>query len=183
MQQIRTGGKSLDIPIVFDNKAAKTVTKKDVEKAKKYQKIHGTNYVLIVSANLPKTSVPNELYGARDGIILVHPRIVTSVTSQIRRGIIEVSKLSTSKGDQKSKQAKLYQYMMSSEFSLLLEEISMSNEALYKLQNKEEKEHQTMWKSRKQEHDKQVRLYNDLCSGIESITQTTLDEIKMEVEK
>lgn len=183
MQQIRTGGKSLDIPIVYDNKVAKNVTKKDVEKAKKYQKIHGTNYVLIVSANLPKTSVPNGLYGTRDGIILVHPSIVTEVTNQIRRGIIEVSKLSTSKGDQKSKQAKLYQYMMSSEFSLLLEEISMSNETLYKLQNKEEKDHQTMWKSRKQEYDKQVRLYNDFCSGIESITQTPLEEVSMEVKE
>ncbi len=183
MQQIRTGGKSLDIPIVFDNKVAKNVTKNDVEKAKKYQKIHGTNYVLIVSANLPKTSVPNGLYGTRDGIILVHPSIVTEVTNQIRRGIIEVSKLSTSKGDQKSKQSKLYQYIMSSEFSLLLEEILMTNETLYKLQNKEEKDHQTMWKSRKQEYDKQVRLYNDFCSGVESITQTTLDEIKVEVEK
>jgi hypothetical protein len=136
-----------------------------------------------VSANLPKTSVPNGLYGTRDGIILVHPSIVTEVTNQIRRGIIEVSKLSTSKGDQKSKQSKLYQYIMSSEFSLLLEEILMTNEKLYKLQNKEEKDHQTMWKSRKQEYDKQVRLYNDFCSGVESITQTTLDEIKVEVEK
>jgi hypothetical protein len=119
----------------------------------------------------------------RDGIILVHPSIVTEVTRQIRSGIVEVSKLSTSKGDQKSKQAKLYQYMMSSEFSLLVEDISMSNEALYKLQNKEEKDHQTLWKSRKHEYDKQVRLYNDLCSGIESITQTPLDEVKMEVKE
>jgi len=183
MQQIRAGGKSLDIPIVFDNKAAKTVTKKDVEKAKKYQKIHGTDFVLIVSANLPKTSVPNGLYGMRDGIILVHPSIVTEVTRQIRSGIIEVSKLSTSKGDQKSKQAKLYQYMTSSEFSRLIEEISMANEALYKLQNKEEKDHQTMWKSRKQEYSSLVRLHNDLCSQVESITQTQLDEVKMEVKE
>ena len=112
IQQIRIGGKSLDIPIVYDNKSASTVTKKDIEKAKKYQKIHGTNYVIIVSANLPKTSVPNELYGSREGILLVHPSIVTEVARQIRNGIIEVSKLSTSKEDQKSKQAKLYQYQV-----------------------------------------------------------------------
>ena len=183
MQQIRAGGKSLDIPIVFDNKSAKTVTKKDIEKAKKYQKIHGTNFVLIVSANLPKTSVPNGLYGMRDGIILVHPSIVTEVTKQIRTAIIEISRLRLSSKDQESKQTQLYEYLTSSEFSRIMEDISAAYEALYKLQTKEEKDHQTLWKSRLHEIDRLVKLSNDYSSGIESITQTSLDEIKVEAKK
>ena len=183
MHQIRENGKSLDIPIVYDNKAAKTVTKKDIEKAKKYQKIHGTDYVIIVSANLPKTSVPNGHYGTRDGILLVHPSLVTEVTKQIRTAIIEISKLRLSSKDQKSKQTQLYEYVMSSEFSRIIEEFSAIYEKLYKLQTKEEKDHQTLWKSRNHEIDKLVKLSNDFGSGIESITQTSLDEIKVEVKK
>ena len=181
MQQIRTRGKSLDIPIVYDNKNASTVTKKDIEKAKKYQKIHGTNYVIIVSANLPKTSVPNGLYGTREGIILVHPSIVTEVARQIRSAIIEVSKLSMSKEDQKSKQAKLYQFVMSSEFSMTIEDIAGVNEKLYLLQTKEEKDHNVLWKTRRDLYDQLVNTYNDFTSGIESITQTDLEEISVEV--
>jgi hypothetical protein len=183
MHQIRENGKSLDIPIVYDNKAAKTVTKKDIEKAKKYQKIHGTDYVIIVSANLPKNSVPNGHYGTRDGILLVHPSLVTEVTKQIRTAIIEISKLRLSSKDQKSKQTQLYEYVMSSEFSRIIEEFSAIYEKLYKLQTKEEKDHQTLWKSRNHEVDKLVKLSNDFGSGIESITQTSLDEIKVEVKK
>ena len=183
MHQIRENGKSLDIPIVYDNKAAKTVTKKDIEKAKKYQKIHGTDYVIIVSANLPKNSVPNGHYGTRDGILLVHPSLVTEVTKQIRTAIIEISKLRLSSKDQKSKQTQLYEYVMSSEFSRIIEEFSAIYEKLYKLQSKEEKDHQTLWKSRNHEIDKLVKLSNDFGSGIESITQTSLDEIKVEVKK
>ena len=183
MHQIRENGKSLDIPIVYDNKAAKTVTKKDIEKAKKYQKIHGTDYVIIVSANLPKNSVPNGHYGTRDGILLVHPSLVTEVTKQIRTTIIEISKLRLSSKDQKSKQTQLYEYIMSSEFSRIIEEFSTIYEQLYKLQTKEEKDHQTLWKSRNHEIDKLVKLSNDIGSGVESITQTSLDEIKVEVKK
>ena len=181
IQQIRVGGKSLDTLIIYDNKAANTVTKKDIEKAKKYQKIHGTNYVVIVSANLPKNTVPNGLYGTREGILLVHPSIVTEVARQIRSGIIDVSKLSMGKEDQKSKQAKLYQYVMSPEFSMIIEDISSINEKLYSLQTKEEKDHSTLWKTRRDLYDQLVKSYNGFYSGIESITQTELEKIPLDV--
>ncbi len=183
IQQIRVGGKFLDTPIVYDNKNANTVTKKDIEKAKKYQKIHGTNYVIIVSANLPKASVPNGLYGTREGILLVHPSIVTEVARQIRGGIIEVSRLSMGKEDQKSKQAKLYQYVMSSEFSMTIEAIGGHNEKLFLLQAKEEKDHNTLWKTRREIYDQLVKSYNEFTGGIESITQTELEAMTMEVKK
>lgn len=183
IQQIRVGGKSLDTLIIYDNKSANTVTKKDIEKAKKYQKIHGTNYVIIVSANLPKNTVPNGLYGNREGILLVHPSIVTEVARQIRNGIIDVSKLSMGKEDQKSKQAKLYQYVMSPEFSMIIEDISSINEKLYSLQTKEEKDHSTLWKTRRDLYDQLVKSYNGFYSGIESITQTELEKISAEVSK
>jgi len=170
IQRIRTGSSVLDTLIVYDNKAANTVTKADVTKAKKYQKIHGTQYVLIVGNNLPKTSVPNGLIGEKDGIILVHPSIVVEVSKRIRDGIIEISKLSLGKEDRQEKQDKLYSYIMSQEFSLVLKSLSDLNEKLYNLQSKEEKDHQTLWKNRKSLQEELLKAYNELSSGIESIT-------------
>jgi len=180
VQQIRTTNATLDSPIVYDNKAANQVTKKDIEKAQKYQKIHGTNYVLIVSANLPKNAAPNGLYGSKDGIILVHPSLVVEVARQIRSAIIEIARLSKSKQDRNGKEAKLYEYVISQEFSLLLEKIARTNEKLFILQSKEEKDHQVLWNTRKDLVDSLVKSYNDVSSGIESIIGTDLAELVSE---
>ena len=63
-------------PNVYDNKQAESVTPSAIIKAKKYQEIHGTRYVIIVSSMLPKRDVKSGLLGDRDSIYLVHPLIV-----------------------------------------------------------------------------------------------------------
>ncbi len=171
IQKIRTTSGTIDTQIVYDNKEANTVTKTDVEKAKKYTKIHGTKYVLIVSRNLPKKDVKNGLLGEKEGILLVHPSIVVEVAAQIRTGIIEISKLSKSKGDQKSKESKLYNYIISQDFSMMLESLDRIHKKMFDLQAKEEKDHQTLWKIRKELQEQLISTHNDISSGIESITQ------------
>lgn len=178
IQEIRINGKNIDTLIIYDNKSSNTVTKKDIEKAKKYQKIHDTNYVLIVSEKLPKISVPNGLYGTRDGIILVHPKIVTEVAKQIRTSIIEVSKHSLGKEDLKSKQSKLYEFVMSNEFAIIVNELTQTDQELYKLQSKEERDHNTMWKIRKELCSKLTEAHNNLASTIEYITQSGISDLK-----
>ena len=181
IQRIQTASSVVDTPIVYDNKAANSITKSDIVKAKKYQKIHGTTYVLIVGQNLPKKNVPNGLLGEKDGIILVHPSIVVEVSKRIRDGIIEISKLSLGKEDRQEKQDKLYSYIMSQEFSLILKSLSDLNEKLYNLQSKEEKDHQTLWKNRKGLQEDLLKAYNELSSGIESITMDSMEvEISLE---
>jgi hypothetical protein len=180
IQRIRTGNSVLDTPIVYDNKNANTVTKADVTKAKKYQKMHGTTYVLIVGNNLPKNSVPNGLLGEKDGIILVHPSIVVEVSKRIRDGMIEISKLSLGKEDRQEKQDKLYSYIMSQEFSQILKSLSDLNEKMFHLQSKEEKDHQTLWKNRKGLQEELLKTYNELSSGIESITLDSMVELMPE---
>ncbi len=180
IQRIRAGSTTLDTPIVYDNKNANTVTKADVVKAKKYQKMHGTSYVLIVGNNLPKTSVPNGLLGEKDGIILVHPSIVVEVSKRIREGMIEISKLSLGKEDRQEKQDKLYEYIMSQEFGMVLKSLSDLNEKLFLLQSKEEKDHQTLWRNRKSLQEDLLKAYNELSSGIESITLDSMVELAPE---
>ena len=171
IQQIRTTTGVVDIPIVYDNKSAKTITKTDIEKAKKYRKIHGTNYVLIVAKNLPKTNVPNGLLGQKEGILLVHSSIVVEVAKQIREGIIEISKLSKSKEDQNTKQTRLYEYIISSEFSAVFDSLAEISDKLYHMQSKDERDHQTLWNNRKNLQEQLLKTYNELSSGIASITQ------------
>jgi len=181
IQQIRTTTGPLDTPIVYDNKAASTVSKTDIEKAKRYKKIHATNYVLIVCDNLPKKAIPNGLIGQKDGVILVHSSIVVEVAKQIRSGIIEVSKYTKSKEDQKAKQTRLYEYIIGQEFSMVLQTMAELNEKMYNLQSKEEKDHQVLWKNRKTLHEQLLKAYNDFSSGIESITQEDSISEKIEV--
>ena len=179
IQTIRTTSESLDTQIVYDNKESKSITKSDLNKAKKYKKIHGTNYAIIVSANLPKKEIPNKFFGRKDGILLVHPSVIVEISRQIRTGIIEISKLSTSKEDKKEKESKLYDYIINQEFSMLLQSIYDIHQKMWDVQYKEEKYHHTLWKQRKDLRDQLIMAYTEISSGIESITQKeTLVEAK-----
>ena len=171
IQTIRTINESLDTQIVYDNKESKTITKADLSKAKKYKRIHGTNYAIIVSVNLPKREIPNGFFGKKDGILLVHPSVIVEITRQIRAGIIEISKLSTSKEDKKEKESKLYDYIIHQEFSMHLQSIYDIHQKMWDVQHKEEKYHHTLWKQRKELRDQLITAYTEISSGIESITQ------------
>ncbi len=170
VQRIRSRSGFLDTPIVYDNKSAATVTKADIEKAQGYRLQHGTEYVLVVSASLPKRSVPNGLVGEKDGVLLVHPSIVAEVARQIRSGIVEVSRYSLGAADREGKQARLYDYVIGAEFASTVGSIAEVQEKVAALQSKEERDHQTLWKTRRALHERLERLYADMSSGIESIT-------------
>ena len=170
VQRIRSRSGFLGTPIVYDNKSAASVSKADIAKAQGYKSLHGTEYVLVVSASLPKRSVPNGLVGEKNGVLLVHPSIVAEVARQIRSGIIEVSRYSLGAADRESKQARLYDYIIGTEFTSTVESIADVQEQVAALQSKEERDHQTLWKSRKALHERLERLYADMSSGIESIT-------------
>lgn len=171
IQTIRTTNESLDTQIVYDNKESKAITKSDLNKAKKYKKIHGTNYAIIVSVNLPKKDVPNGFFGRKEGVLLVHPSVIVEISRQIRTGIIEISKLSTSKEDKKEKESKLYDYIINQEFSMLLQSIYDIHQKMWDVQHKEEKYHHTLWKQTKDLRDQLIAAYTEISSGIESITQ------------
>jgi len=173
IQQIRLeNGSILDTPIVYDNKAANSVTKHDIEKAKGYQEVHGTDYVLIVSSNLPK-EIKNECFGEKEGVILVHPMIVVEVTRTIRKAIVEISKQSASKKDRDAKEAKLYNYVKSPEFGRRVEGLLEIYQKMIVLQDKEEKAHGRLWRDRKALNSEVNEAYIAISSGIGSIIQET----------
>ncbi len=174
IQQIRTATKTIEMPIVYDNKQAESVTSKDLEKAKKYKDIHATDYVIIVSNNLPKKDIKNGFFGEKEGILLCHPCIVIDVVKQIRRSMIEISKQSESRKDREGKEAKLYDYIRSQEFSGLLEKLHQVYQKMSDLQDSEEKAHGRLWKERKNLQVQLNNAYSGISNGMDCIIQDSL---------
>lgn len=175
-------GTLLDTVIVYDYKNANVVSLKDIEKAKKYKQIHGTEYVIIVSQNLPKKEIKNGRIGVKEGVSVIHPSIIVDVVKVIRKGIIDISKLSMSKKEQDIKQSILYDYIQSREFCSLMEEICHIYELNVKLQDDDEKNHRTLWNKRKAVNERLKNACISMSSGIDSIMQesylqTPLDNI------
>jgi hypothetical protein len=178
VQTIVSPSSTLDVPIAFDMKQANTITKDDIERAKGYRKIHGTNYVVIVSRNIPKKYVPNGLFGERDGVLLVHPSLVIEITRHIRGALIELRRQDGSREDIESKQAMLYDYIRGPEYQRAIEELFDVHKAMSDLQRREERYHQTLWKERKNLSDKLVDTGNNIASGVDSIFQGAESEIE-----
>lgn len=174
VQHIRTPSRTLVTPIVYDNKQAERVTKKDIEKAKNYKKVHTTEYVIIVSSNLPKKDIKNGLCGEKEGILLAHPSIVVEVSRQIRKAIIEISKQSESKKDRETKESKLYDYIKSQDFASTIEKIYSIHQKMTELQNREEKAHERLWRERKELQSQINQTYVRISNGIDTIIQERL---------
>jgi hypothetical protein len=165
---------SIEMPIVYDNKQAESVTAKDIEKAKKYKEIHATDYIIIVSRNLPKKDIKNGLFGEKEGILLCHPSIVSEVVRQIRRAIIEINKQSGSKKDRERKESRLYDYITSSDFSSTFEKLNEIYQKYADLQDHEEKAHEGLWKQRRKLQSEIYEVYSDVSTGVDCILQETL---------
>ena len=101
-------------PIVYDKKMGDAVTKRDIDKAKKYKRIHNTDYSIIVTAKGIRNSRFTE---EREGILLVHPIVVIDVCHRIRSFILETSKQANKSTAIDSKQAKVYKYITSDEYN------------------------------------------------------------------
>ena len=166
---IRTSGGKLKTPIVYDNKNSEAVTKKDIEKAKMYKETHDTNYVIIVTRNLPKKEIPNGVLGEKDGILIAHPSIIVELAKQIRDALIEIHRHASSATDRTSKETRLYEYVMSQKYHRTISDLSQIHESLDALQKKEEKQHQTLWKERKSVVDQLLGTTSDIETEIESI--------------
>jgi len=179
IQKIKENSEFLEIIIGYDNKEGKYVTKADIKKAKQYQKRLKTKYILIVSKNITEKKGGkniNVLITERDGILLVDPKIVVVVATQIRKAIIEISKITKSREDRETKEAKVYDYVLSPEFSGVIEKFQSIYSKNHELRDAEEKKHQTWWKERA-DLEEQLRIAtNDLSSRIDSIIQNQSDE-------
>lgn len=169
IQKIRTSYGELKTPIIYDNKESAGVTKQDMEKAKSYKKIHNTNYVIIVSRNLPKKEIENGLLGEKEGVLICHPSIVVELATQLRTALIEIEKHAEGRENRTTKESRLFDYIVSQEFHQNILELARIHSFLASLQIKEEKQHQTIWKERKKTVERLVGTATAIESDIESI--------------
>lgn len=175
VQRIRTNSGILETPIVFDNKESQNITKADIEKAKKYKAIHRTNYVIIVSKNLPKKECGDGILGEKEGILLIHPSIVLELTRQIRRFLVDLGREKISKQDRQNKEARMFAFITSQEVARKLNSLSEVYAKMNDLQAKEQRDHQNLWKTKNSLIENLRQVYVEITGGIDSIIQGLSD--------
>ncbi len=135
-------------PIVYDNKVKSKITKADIEKAKGYRQVHDTNYVIIVTTEIPAES-SNKLIYERDGILVVHSSVIGEFVQQYRRFIVELFKSNLSEENRLEKEKKLFDFIKSDKFTRLFSGIEDELKQLDDLQGTEEEGHSRIWTKRK----------------------------------
>jgi hypothetical protein len=168
---VTNAGEKLLIPIVYDRKTGDSVTKLDIAKAKSYKTIHNTEYSIIVT---DKGIKDNRLSEEREGVLIVHPRIVVDIAKRTRSFVIEISKLTQCNKGRQTKQARLYDYFTSTEYYRDFEETNETKKKIDELQRKEEDYHKTMWNRRKEYVEKWFEINYKNERIVSDITQEDL---------
>jgi len=180
IQTVHYNNMPLDIRICYDNKQKTMVTKAHVDKAKKYQQIHNTKYVFVVSSILPKKDIPNSLFGVKDGIFLVHPTVAMEVVKIVRGNLIEIHNKKTSQQNRDSKESELYDFITGHQFALKLSVISNCYNKLDELLKSEINSHNRSWKQRRKALDELFRSKIDIEQEINVITDKDIQEVLIE---
>jgi hypothetical protein len=171
IQHIRINEKTLQTPIVYDNKESQHITKLDIEKAKRYKAVHKTNYVMIVSKNLPKKECDIGIIGEKEGILLVHPSIVLELTRQIRKFLVDISREKISQQDRQNKEAQMFTFITSEEVARKLNTLYEAYNKMKDLQTKEQRDHQNLWKTKDIIMEHLLGIYIEITGGIDSIVE------------
>ena len=135
-------GESIDTPILWDMKVGENVTAKDIEKAIRYKEKYNTDYCIVVTAKgitaKDSKNFRTGLIGKREGVLLVHSKIVVGIAELTRNFLIEKTRLMTNNNGRASKQVKLYEYITSSARFRKMQEKIEKKLKLNELQRKEE---------------------------------------------
>jgi hypothetical protein len=83
--------------------------------------------------------------------------------------LFSISKSFECKKDQETKQAKVYDFITSREFCRRLESLDKDNSEMITIQDKEEKDHQTLWKKRKAIVQRSRNTHIAISSEIDAI--------------
>jgi len=138
----------------------------------------------IVSKNLPKKDIKNELCREKDGILLAHPNIITELARIIRKMIIGISKESATKQNRETKQTRIYALVNSREFRRYIESIEDVHKKLSDHQNDGRRYHEKSWKKESILLEKLMDAVVDITTGIDTIidgdNQTELQDLDTE---
>jgi hypothetical protein len=172
---VKENGDRICTPILWDMKTGETVTPKDIEKVKKYKEKYNSDYCIVVTAN-GITAKDSKIYqtsliGKREGVLIVHPKIVVGVAELTRNFLIEKAKLIKNNNGKAAKQTKLYEYITSSARFRKMQEKMVKKIKLDDLQRLEEAYIIKLWKEAKKLRQDWYDLDRDDQENINAIIQ------------
>ncbi|MDE1819716.1 MAG: hypothetical protein KGJ23_01850 [Euryarchaeota archaeon] len=156
--------------IVYDNKVGKKVNAKDLSSARTYREIHSTDYVLVVTDEMP-TDAADRLVAEEDGILIVKRSALTALVEVLRRQIVKIDLARASGAHRDRKESQLFDYIRGDEFDRNLKRLLQLDLKEHELLESERRSHLKMWKQREDIH----REREEAVSQVESSTSAILE--------
>ncbi len=156
--------------IVYDNKVGKKVTSKDLSSARTYREVHGTDYVLVVTDEMPSGS-SERLVVEEDGILIVKRNALIALVEVLRRQIVKLDLARASGAHRDRKESQLFDYIRGDEFDRNLKRLLQLDLKEHDLLETEKRSHLKMWKQREDIH----REREEAVSQVESSTSAILE--------
>lgn len=156
--------------IVYDNKVGKKVTSKDLASARTYREVHGTDYVLVVTDEMP-SGASDRLVVEQDGILIVKRSALTALVEVLRRQVVKLDLARASGAHRDRKESQLFDYIRGDEFDRNLRRLLSLDLKEHDLLETERRSHLKMWKQREDIH----REREEAVSQVESSTSAILE--------
>jgi hypothetical protein len=106
------------------------------------------------------------------GVLIVNPARVIALVQMLRRHVVQLSTLRVGNELRAKKTEALYEFIRSERCTQLLERIDGQADELLKLQEKEKKDHDTIWKKQGTLYRSVQKACGDLCSEIDRIMES-----------
>jgi hypothetical protein len=155
--------------IVFDCKDRSAWRNDYVTKLREDQTAAKAEHAILSSRVLPAGA---RQFCEQSGVLIANPARVIALVQMLRRHIVQLSTLRLSNEKRAQKTAALYEFIRSDRCTQLFERIDGQAEDLLKLQEKEKKEHDALWKKQGTLYRGVQKACGDLCSEIDRIIET-----------
>ena len=154
--------------IALDNKAGRRSRRRISVAARGYREIHRTDYVIIVTDQMPKDADDRMLVDDQ-GILIVKRTALISVVEILRRQILKLDQARASGENRDAKETRLFEYIRGDEFQRNLVRLIAFDLKEVQLLKTERHSHENMWKQRERlrlERDEAVRQVESSTSAI-----------------
>jgi hypothetical protein len=168
---LRTPGVFTPTVLALDNKTGKKVTERDLAAARSYREIHHTDYVIIVTDQMPKEA-GDRVVVDNQGILLVKRSALVSVVEILRRQILKLDQARVTGKNRDAKETRLFEYIRGDEFQRNLRRLLALDLKEMELLKTEKLSHENMWKQRER-----LRVERDeAVSQVETSTSAILEQ-------
>lgn len=156
--------------IVYDNKVGKKVTAKDLASARDYREIHRTDYVVIVTDEMP-SGATDKLVIDDQGILIVKRGALTALITVLRRQVVKLDQSRATGVDRESKEGRIFDYVRGDEFQRSLRRLLALDLKEIELLQTEKRSHENMWKQRERLRTDRERTVNQVETSTSAILE------------